>query len=344
MNNANTTALVFNISRDHLFCKFFFLCRYWNIIYWVSVYSKLNWMCIWWFNINTYAYNYWNLMTKHSRVVATLWQLVELTVRVFEVEVLCANSLEFLVCHILSFQSFKYLINSTPFPSSIPMTCWRRRRSLVSTYSLASNSFSTERSRFRFGGYSIPLVHTEYISWNIGTVCFVCFVWVLLCNDVIMGAMASQINSLTIVYSSVYSGADQRKHQSSTSLAYVRGIHLWPVNSPHKGPVTRKMFPFDDVNMIQFLEDSCDLFTHVPRVLRLDMGSSMIVSKWTTQTQSLLHRRRKERGGVWNNQPHDCLLNRLFKARIKENIKTPRHWPLWGEFTGDRWITHTKGQ
>ena len=51
-------------------------------------------------------------------------------------------------------------------------------------------------------------------------------------NDVIMGAMASQITSLTIVYSSVYSGADQRKHQSSASLASVLGIHRWPVNIP----------------------------------------------------------------------------------------------------------------
>ena len=53
-----------------------------------------------------------------------------------------------------------------------------------------------------------------------------------------MGAMASQITSLTIVYSTVYSGADQRKHQSSASLAFVRGIHRWPVNCPHKGPVS----------------------------------------------------------------------------------------------------------
>ena len=69
-------------------------------------------------------------------------------------------------------------------------------------------------------------------------------------SDVIMGAMASQIISLTIIYSTVYSGADQRKHKSSTSLAFVRGIHRWPVNSPHKGPPTRKMFPFDDVIMM----------------------------------------------------------------------------------------------
>ena len=64
-----------------------------------------------------------------------------------------------------------------------------------------------------------------------------------------MDAMASQITSLTIVYSTVCSSADQRKHQSSASLAFVRGIHRWPVNSPHKWPVKRKMLPFDDVIM-----------------------------------------------------------------------------------------------
>ena len=69
-------------------------------------------------------------------------------------------------------------------------------------------------------------------------------------TDVIMAAIASQITSLTIIYSTVYSDADQRKHQSSASLAFVRGIHRWPVNSPHKWPVTRKMFPFDDVIMM----------------------------------------------------------------------------------------------
>ena len=65
-------------------------------------------------------------------------------------------------------------------------------------------------------------------------------------SDDIMGSMASQITSLMIVHSTVYTGADQRKHQSSASLAFVRGIHRWPVNSPHKWPVTRKTFPFDD--------------------------------------------------------------------------------------------------
>ena len=76
-------------------------------------------------------------------------------------------------------------------------------------------------------------------------------------NDVIMGAMASLITSVSIVYSSVYSGADQIKHQSSASLAFVRGMHRWPVISPHKWPVTRKMFPFDDVIMGQYWDKFC---------------------------------------------------------------------------------------
>ena len=64
-----------------------------------------------------------------------------------------------------------------------------------------------------------------------------------------MGAMASQITSLKIVYSTVYSDADQEKNQSSASLAFMRGVHRWPGDSPHKGPVKRNTFPFDDVIM-----------------------------------------------------------------------------------------------
>ena len=47
-----------------------------------------------------------------------------------------------------------------------------------------------------------------------------------------MGAIASQITSLIIVFSTIYLDTDQRKHQSSASLAFVRGIHQKPVNSP----------------------------------------------------------------------------------------------------------------
>ena len=68
-----------------------------------------------------------------------------------------------------------------------------------------------------------------------------------------MDAISSQITSIIIVYSTVYSDTDQRKHQSFASLAFLRGIHRGPVNSPHKWPVTRKVFPFDDV-IVEYTE------------------------------------------------------------------------------------------
>ena len=67
-----------------------------------------------------------------------------------------------------------------------------------------------------------------------------------------MDVVASQTTSLTIVYSTVYSDADQRKLQNSASLPFVWGIHRGPVNSPHKWPVTRKKFSFDDVILNKF--------------------------------------------------------------------------------------------
>ena len=102
------------------------------------------------------------------------------------------------------------------------------------------------------------------LSWNwyyqTADICFVAKG--LICGgvshyrDVIMGKMASQITSLTIVYSAVYSGEGQRKHQSSASLAFVRGFPRGPMNFPHKWPVMRKMFPFDDVIMIRYARAS----------------------------------------------------------------------------------------
>ena len=78
-------------------------------------------------------------------------------------------------------------------------------------------------------------------------------------NDVIMSAMVSQITSASIVYSTVCSGADQRKHQNSASLAFVRGIHQWPVNSSHKGSVTRKCFHLMTSSWLQIAD--LDLLT-----------------------------------------------------------------------------------
>ena len=88
---------------------------------------------------------------------------------------------------------------------------------------------------------------------------------------VIMDTIASQITSLAIVFSTVYLDIYQRKHQSSTSLAFVWGIHRGPVNSPHKWPVTRKMFPFDDVIMF-----------HVRAVRNFENSDELLnrLSKW----------------------------------------------------------------
>ena len=96
--------------------------------------------------------------------------------------------------------------------------------------------------------------HIQILTWVARRLKSPATVWVFFqlvqhYTDVIMSEVASQITSLASVYSTVKLGVDQRKHQSSASLAFVRGIHRRPVNSSHKGPVTRKMFPFDDVIM-----------------------------------------------------------------------------------------------
>ena len=75
--------------------------------------------------------------------------------------------------------------------------------------------------------------------------------------EVIMGTMVSKITSVSMVCSTAHPGINQRKYKSSVSLVFVRGIHWRPVNPSHKGPVTRKMFPFDDVIMILVLSHQC---------------------------------------------------------------------------------------
>ena len=111
-------------------------------------------------------------------------------------------------------------------------------------------------------------------------------------DDVIMGPMASQMTNLTIVYSTVYSDADQRKHLSSASLAFVRGSHRRPVNSPHKWPVTRKMSPFDDVIMLLALRGGGPLATDgFPKHRVSNVGlrlSFVLVWRTLEQTADLL--------------------------------------------------------
>ena len=126
-----------------------------------------------------------------------------------------------------------------------------------------------------------------------------------------MGAMASQITSLPIVYSTVYSGADQRIHKSSASPAFVRGIHRWPLNTPHKGPVTQKRFPFDDVIMKENT-----------RTRTIGGSDHALLKTYMFHFMSkALRWRHNDHAVVSNHQPHGCLLNRLFRRRSKKTSK-----------------------
>ena len=83
-----------------------------------------------------------------------------------------------------------------------------------------------------------------------------------------MTAMASQITSLTIVYLIVYSGTDQIKHQSSTSLAFVWGSHRGPATTSRVLSCISE-YPIDYLHMascvlfVVFLQYSYDLITNI---------------------------------------------------------------------------------
>ena len=114
------------------------------------------------------------------------------------------------------------------------------------------------------------MVHASSSIWQ-----WLCFPY----NNVIMSAMASHITNLTIVYSTVYSGTDERKHQISASLALVSRNHQWPVNSPHKGPVTRKMFPLDNLVLSCFVLHPIDAAMLANAILSICVRE---MDKWLT--------------------------------------------------------------
>ena len=143
-----------------------------------------------------------------------------------------------------------------------------------------------------------------------------------------MGAIASQITSLKIVYSTVYWYADQRKHQSSASLAFVLGIQRRPVNSPHKWPVTRKNASIWWRHHVPFRSDSEGISQRVALV------TCQFLSYITMCNKMPLLWRHNEHDGVSNHQPYDCLLNRLFRQR-KHQSSAPlafvwaiHRWPV----------------
>ena len=146
-----------------------------------------------------------------------------------------------------------------------------------------------------------------------------------------MGAIASQITSLTVVYSTVYSDADQRKHQSSASLAFVWGIHRDRWIPRTKGQLRGKCF--------HLMTSSC---SYVPRtsketkcVFILPEASWLIKTVWP---------------GTLRSQGHSVMFLHAFALTIGgqlTNISMATSWhgsafrftcPLWGESTGHRWI------
>ena len=114
-----------------------------------------------------------------------------------------------------------------------------------------------------------------------------------------MSVMASQITSLMAVYSTVYSGTNQRKHQSSAWLAFVRGIHRWPVNSPHKGPVTRKISPFDGVIIPNCLHRSKSYHIGIWSML-IRASLNMIKLSETNVFKSAMDRLKFQTSGILN--------------------------------------------
>ena len=106
-------------------------------------------------------------------------------------------------------------------------------------------------------------------------------------SDIIMSTMAAQITTLTIVYSTVYSGGDQRKYRSSARLAFFRGNHRWPVNSPHtKGQLRGKRFHLMTSSWykgISELGDGRSIYRHISEIV------IEIPFVWEQQCWSVIH-------------------------------------------------------
>ena len=134
-------------------------------------------------------------------------------------------------------------------------------------------------------------------------------------NDVRKGTMASQITSLTIVCSTVYSAAYQRKHQSSSSVAFVGGILRWLVNSPHKWSVTRKMSPFDDVTMhdmvcvlwfLVYQVGLCSSLLSLKLINTVYTWSDPVFYLWASKASSIDRRRCIHVYNVFSHWPRVC--------------------------------------
>ena len=159
-----------------------------------------------------------------------------------------------------------------------------------------------------------------------------------------MGTMASPITSLTIVFLTVYSGADQRRHQSSASLAFCEGNSPVTVNSPHKGAVTRKMFPFDVVIMRYLTLISQKVqWSHGTCIIRL-----IDFRLLTIYTPNLAHAPRYVVSLV-SSKAGTCFMAQrclIIRSCINLDMMTSSNGHIFRvtvpKFTGHRWIPRTK--
>ena len=158
-----------------------------------------------------------------------------------------------------------------------------------------------------------------------------------------MGAIASQITSLTIVCSIVYSDADQRKHQSSASLAFVRGIHRSPVNSPHKWPVTRKCFHLMTSSWINPYT-TIHRFWYRNRILSAEkyrLGDILLTKVFFRYIMSKFLFSIDCKSHCIPTEPGDYVHHFFMMTSSNQNIFRVTG-PLWGKSIGHRWIPLTK--
>ena len=146
---------------------------------------------------------------------------------------------------------------------SLLFSCWHLRPTNFRMAILTVACVYAYQDHKRASGYWFHMKwtnNTKDLHYNL---CFIHYGYV-------MSAMASQVTSVSMVCPAICSGAEQGKHQSSLSLAFVRGIHRWPVNSPYKRPVTWKMFSFDDV-IIETQHNRCwSFFAQNPHAVLFD--------------------------------------------------------------------------
>ena len=177
-----------------------------------------------------------------------------------------------------------------------------------------------------------------------------------------MSTIASKITGVSMAHSTVCSYGYQRKRQSAASLAFVRGIHLWPMNSLHKRQVSRKMFPFNDIIMSPCTVRCSETYTRDEVIVMCDkdhtrfyMDASMKFNLRTRQSRSVFCHRRfmphvfvrtysSRKIELWNAMGNDCslyLLNNLFNTTQNKNNYSIVKTMFCIMLTVSEWIIYT---